>query len=641
MSEAQGKPMESAKRGSWIRGAMLLLLLLVSGALYWTWGADRYRWADPVYVAVNGLALLIAFPTIVMRALRQTFGEGRLTVDLLMSIVMISALCTGLWLEGALVALIALISEALERAAHGQAARIDTLSTRFDAMTVNVKRGEERIPLPLRDLQVGDVIVVSEGESIPVDGEIVFGNAQVSEAAITGESSFNAKAEGDAVFAGSTVQHGFLEIKLLKRGEGTLLAQVEQSVAKARRVRTPTEVMLDRTTALLVPLILAVGLGVFLFGYLLGPEKTPELLREALRRAMTVVVVASPSALALTAPIAVWMGLRRARRRGILFRDGAVMEKLSGLSTLLIDKTGTLTVARPRVAEVKGFGKRTPEQVLQEAVFVEAHSKHPLARTIVEYAQTKVSETDKPDKFIEFEGGGACAIKGERYVKVGAFWLMEDGRDISDEVTEWMTAARDKGYTCVLVADREHLLGGIAFEDEVRTEARDVLARLRKLGVKKMVMLTGDNAKVAHRIAVDLGMNEYVAECMPDTKMRRVQKEQGYGGKGVVMVGDGINDAPALAKADVGIAMGAMGTDLAMAAAQVTLLNDSLEGLYEAFALSRRLVTSVSVNIFIACALGLALTVLAAMGSLNLLQGAVLQQGIALIIAINTALLTR
>ncbi len=619
----------------------ILILLLVSGGLFLLRGADVYAWPAFSYIVINGIILLLGLPAVLYRAMRQTFGEGRLTTDLLMAVVIVCAAATGMLLEAALVVLIATVGEWLERTAHNKIGSVTQSFSIPGSQMVHVREGDDVVDMPLEKVQPGQTLVVNEGEIVPVDGAITFGNAQISEAAITGEASFNPKAEGDHVFAGSDVQHGFIEIQMQKRGEETLLAQVEQSVRKAARVRTDTEILVDRITSVLIPIILAAGLGVFLFYYLTAGEEVTQRIRHALPLAMTVVVVASPAALALAAPTAVWVGLRRAARRGILFRNGKVLEQLAGIRTLLIDKTGTLTVARPQVVDVRGFGGLSEQDVLEAALFVERHSNHPLAKTITEYGRDKVGETDKPEKFFEFEGGGACGVAGDRHIKVGAMWLMEDGRDIPDETLQWVETSKEQGRTCVLVADKTRMLGGLAFQDTMRPEAKSVMERLRKLGIRKMVMMTGDSSKAAHQIAVDLGMNEYVAECMPDTKLLRVKKEQGYGGGGVAMVGDGINDAPALAKADVGISMGAMGTDLAVAASQVTLLKDNLEALYDAFAISRRLVTSIGVNIFIACVLGLVLIVLAALGQINLLMGAILQQLIAAIIAINAGLFAR
>ncbi len=630
-----------ALMGSLPRMLVILALLIVSGTLYILQGAELYAWPAPLYIGINGLIILLGLPPVLYRAMRQTFGEGRLTTDLLMTVVIVCAAATGLLLEAALVVLIATVSEWLERTAHSKVGSLSQSFTISGTHVVHVREGEKTVDRPLEEVAPGQTLVVNEGETVPADGHIAFGNAQVSEAAITGESSFHPKAEGDELFAGSVVQHGFVEMKIDKRGADTLLAQVEESVRKASRVRTDTEILVDRITAVLIPLILAAGLGVFLFHYLTAPDKTPEVLRAALRIAMTVVVVASPSALALAAPTSVWVGLRRAAHRGVLFLNGRILEQLAGIRTLLIDKTGTLTAGRPQVVDVCGFSGVSEQEVLEAALFVERHSDHPLAKTITAYGEDKVGATDKPDKFFEFEGGGACGIKGERHIKVGAMWLMEDGREFTDEMLKWIEESKEAGRTCVLVADKTRLLGGIAFEDSMRPEAKTVMQRLRKLGIKKMVMLTGDGAKAAHQIAVDLGMNEYVAECMPDTKLHRVKKEQDRAAGGVAMVGDGINDAPALAKADVGISMGAMGTDLAVAASQVTLLKDDLESLYDAFAVSRRLVTSIGVNIFLACTLGLVLVVLAAMGQINLLTGAILQQLIAIIIAVNAGLFAR
>lgn len=620
--------------GPFPRMVAVLAILLVSGGMRYL-HPEAYHWPEKFYILINGIILLIGAPPVILRALRQTFREGRLSTDLLLSCVILSAAVTGLWLEAAIVVLIASISDLLEQAAQRKVRGIGA-GPLINVQMVHVRQGDDVVDVPVGDIQSGLILVVKEGETIPADGVITFGNAQVSEAALTGESSFNAKAEGDKVFAGGLVQHGSLEFKVDKAGDETLLAHVEKSVEKAARVRTDAEILADRLTAVLVPLILAAGLGVFLVGFY-GAKLDPMV---ALYRALAVVVVASPTAIVLAAPSAVWVGVRRAARKGIVFKSGRVLEQLARIRVLLVDKTGTLTVARPQVAEVKAFAPANETTVLEAAVFVENHSKHPLAKAIMEHAVAKQIRIEKPDKFIEFEGGGMCGIKGDKHIKVGALWLMEDGRDISDDVNQWIEATLDKGMTYVLIADKTHILGGIAFEDEIRPEAKQILARLRKKGLKRIIMMTGDNLKAANRIADELGFNEYVAECMPDTKLKRVQKEQDQG-REVAMIGDGINDAPALAKADVGIAMGAMGSDLAVEASQVTLLHDNLHGLEDVFNASRRMVLNVKINITLACLIGLGLIVLAAMGHINILMGAIAQQVAAILIALNAGLFAR
>jgi Zn2+/Cd2+-exporting ATPase len=620
------------------RAIAVLFLVLASLGLVVAFGTDFYVWPDPLYVGLNGLIMLIGAPAILARAGREMFGEGRLGADLLLSAVIVSAATLGLLLEGALVVLLGTLSECLERAAKNRLKNEARSLSVADTDTVRRRTETGTEEVLLREIEIGQVVLVQEDETVPVDGDIVFGTAQLSEAAITGESGFSPKGQGQSVFAGSRVEHGFIEVRMTQRGDQTLLAQMEQAVARAAGKSTWTENMIDRATGVLVPLLFAIGLGVFLFHYLTSPDRSLEGIRAAARIVMTMLVVASPAALALAAPTAVWAAMRRAARQGILFRDGNVMERLARVRTLLLDKTGTLTHSRPTVVDVQGFEGVSAGQVLAEAVFVERHSGHPLAKTIVAYAAERVQQVEEPDRFIEFEGGGACAIKGDRHIKVGAMWLMEDGRDISEETLEWFERSRDQGRTCVLIADKTRIIGGIAFEDAMRPEAKTVLQQLRKLGVRKMVMLTGDSAKAAHAIAVSLGMNEYVAECMPDTKMHRVVKEQSYGSSGVAMVGDGINDAPALLKADVGISMGAKGTDLAIAASHVTLLNDQLDGLVAAFRMSRRLVTVMGANVVIACVFGLLLMILAAGGYLDLLPAVLLQQVVGLLLLANARL---
>jgi Cd2+/Zn2+-exporting ATPase len=284
------------------------------------------------------------------------------------------------------------------------------------------------------------------------------------------------------------------------------------------------------------------------------------------------------------------------------------------------------------------FGAHTQEEVMKAALFVEQRSNHPMAHAICEYIQQHEVNTGVPDRFHEFEGGGACATREGRLVKVGALWLMEDGRVIPQEVRDWLEDIAGQGCTAVLVADGPDLIGGFVFEDEVRPEARATLHRLRRAGVRRIVMVTGDNPGVAERVQQKLELDEVIAECMPDTKIKQVDKEKRRGAV-VGMVGDGINDAPALAQADIGIAMGAMGSDAAIQASDAALLHNDLSGLGSLILGSQSAMAILKFNILLCITANIILGLLAALGHVALFGTILLQMGLVLLVTLMSMVL--
>jgi Cd2+/Zn2+-exporting ATPase len=611
-------------------------LLAISLGLYWKQG-EAYGWSSGLYWALNGAVLLLAIPSL-LRCLLALVREARVSADLLVWVLAGLAIGAGRLLEAAVIVVISLLADVLKAAAIRKVIKALPSAGTMENRRVWIKDGTKIRECSLQDLQKGQVVVVRQGQMIPVDGIIVSGKAEVREVSLTGEATFQVRIPGHRVLAGGFAESGSLEIRTERIGRETLVAHVERLVRHALERQTEREGFMDRFTRYYVSAIFILGLLFFVvYGqFMFASERLSS--SEALHRALLVMLAVSPVGLIVAGPLAICAGLLRAARRGILFKGGDVLENLSRVTTLLLDKTGTLTYARPQVAGIKVFGSCTEEELIDAALFVEQHSGHPIACAICEYGTRLNRNGDTPDKFHEFEGGGACATKGERWIKVGALWLMEDGRDIPAEVTAWMDDARAHGYSPVLVADRSRILGGFLMEDTVREEARSVLHKLREAGVRKFVLITGDHAETATRVQQAVGADQVAAECMPDQKMLRLAEEQRHG-RWVGMVGDGINDAPALAAADVGIAMSAWGNDLAIEAADVALLKNDLNDLYRAYASSRQTVQTIKFSLWFSILSNLMLLALAVVGRIDLLQGALLQIVIVLIVGVHSFML--
>jgi len=534
----------------------------------------------------TGLVMLAGLP-IVIRTVRTLSRKPTPTFDLLVVLITAGCLFLHMWLEASLFVVLALLTDVLNAGIAAHAGSHLLTFAAAETRRLRVKRGVEAMEVAPDGLQPGDVVMVEQGMSIPADGVVAGGLGEIMEASLTGESAYRQAAPGSNVLAGSLLQSGMLNVRVDKVGQDTAMAKVHQLVARAARSPSRLQGFLDRFAGVYVTLVLGLGVLVFIFAGQVEFSMTRIPLRAALARALLVMLAFTPFAIILLGPLSTYLALLRAARRGVVFKSVRWLEKLASVRNLVLDKTGTLTYARPAVHEVKLFAATSEKELLSAALFVERQSSHPVARAIQEHARAFDLEEDVPERFLEFEGGGAAALKGERHVKVGALWFMEDGREIPADVRAWLQEKEQQGYSMVMVADRTRILGGFALEDQVREDARQVLEDIRRMGVRRIMLLTGDNPTVAERVRQALGLDDAMAECMPDKKIQCILNERSRHGP-TAMVGDGINDAPALAAADTGLAMGALGSDAALAAAGIALLENNLDGLREAFAASRR-----------------------------------------------------
>lgn len=622
-----GKTIE--RHGATSRAAISAVLVAASWVLFLALG-DEKRLSSAAFIIVNMLAIISSgYPT--LRGLLYALREKKSNAHILVAAAALGAIALSNWLAASTILFVSVISEAIEsvclRRAHGEIIAGFVMSARYAL----VKDDDTEAEIPIHKVFRGQRLVVRQGMGIPVDGVVLSGGGQISDSALTGESALRGVNAADRVLAGMVLESGSLEMEATSVGENTVIAGIARLVEKARRQKTVSENAIDRFAQYLIPGAFFIAFTVFLADLSLFHGG----IVNALERGITVLIVACPYAAVLAAPMAIAAAIGRSAESGVLFRDGGAIERLDKATTLLIDKTGTLTYARPHVEKVRTFGNISIESMLSDAATVEQGSNHPIARAICDYARQRNVFPGKPDRFMEFEGGGACAKSGNRLVKVGARWLMEDGRQFPEEVTSWMKEAENSGYSSVLVADDQKIMGGFLIADQVREDARTTLSRLKSYGIKRIVMVTGDRGPIAQRVAAALGLDEYFAEYMPDAKLKKVEEFKA-GGDTVAMAGDGINDAPALAAADVGIAMGAMGSDSAMGAADIAVMTKDLRGLVDAFMLSKLAVNVIRHNIFFAAAVGSILAILAALGRISLLTGATLYLASALAIILNS-----
>ena len=482
--------------------------------------------------------------------------------------------------------------EAKARSRTGQA--IKALLSLAAKTAHRVRNGQEE-EIPAEAIQKGDLLRVRPGEKVPVDGVIVEGRSNVDESMITGEPMPVSKGAGDNVVGATVNQTGSFLMRAKRIGSETLLAQIVQMVAEAQRSRAPIQKLADTVSGYFVPAVISIAVITFILWSIIGPAPA---MAYALVNAVSVLIIACPCALGLATPMSIMVGVGRAAQAGILVKNAEAMEITEKVTHLITDKTGTLTAGKPEVVSRVNDKGTSEQQLLQIAASVEAHSEHPLARAIVEQVKKeKIAFRDVMD-FQSTTGGGVSAKLDGRRVLVGKEKFLADSSvTFSDELKRQADRLQEQAQTTVWVAVDGYAVGVLGIADPIKSTTRTAIRALHDMGLK-IIMCTGDNRRTAEAVARELGIDEFRAEVMPDEKIEIVKRLKA-GGAIVAMAGDGINDAPALAAADVGIAMGT-GTDVAIESASITLVKGDLMGIVKAMHLSRAVMRNIRQNLFFA-----------------------------------------
>jgi len=487
-----------------------------------------------------------------------------------------------------------LLGRWIEARAKGQASVAIERLMNLRPATALVERDGERVEIPLASVEVGDIVLVSPGAKIPVDGEVLDGASAVDESIITGESVPVEKAAGDPVVGATVNTTGRLRIRTTAVDRESVLAQIVRLVEQAQTTKAPLQRLADRVAGRFVPAVILIALAALAVWAAVGPEPKSA---HALVSFVAVLVVACPCALGLATPLAIMVGTGRGAEHGVLVRSGEALEAAGKVDTVLLDKTGTLTHGKPELVEVLPRNGVPASDLLRLAAAAEADSEHPIGRAIVRGAQAQGIAIPRAEAFHSVTGSGVEAVVEERPVIVGTADLLVDAGVPLDADESAATRLAEQGRTALYAAIDGQLAGVLAVADTVRPEAPDTVAALRRMGLR-VLMLTGDRPETAQAVARAVGIDEVRARVRPDDKAAVVRELQAKGAR-VVMAGDGINDAPALAQADLGIAMGA-GADIAMAAGDVTLVRGDLRGVLTAVRLSRRTVRTIKENLALA-----------------------------------------
>ena len=610
-------------------------------------------WLGPKYGIMSeqfGFGLLLAAyffgGYFTLREAIEKIAKGQFQIDFLMLVAATGAAILGEWAEGAFLLFLFSVGHALENYAMGRARNAVAALADLTPDEALVRRGDKTETVLIENLVVGDIVVVRSNERLPADGFVVKGSSAVNQAPITGESAPVDKLPVDdpayaaanldkltpqtRVFAGSINGSGSLDVQVTKLSGESTLARVVTLVAEAQTRQSPTQNFTKKFEKIFVPCVIALAF-VTSFAFLVFDETAAE----SFYRAMAVLVAASPCALAIATPSAVLSGVARAARGGVLIKGGAPLEAMGHLDAIAFDKTGTLTIGEPHLVEITPYGDATETELLQVSAAVEMLSDHPLAQAVVRDVKTRLGDLpSEASDFANIIGQGVSAKVDGKVVHIGKTALFEsaDGLPLPDDLRATVEAMSQNGRTTMIVRSGDRYLGAIGLMDTPREDARSVIAALRDLGLKRMMMISGDNQNVADAVAKEVGLDTAFGDLMPEDKVTKIAALKAEGG--VAMVGDGVNDAPAMANATVGIAMGAAGSDVALETADIALMADDLQTLPFAVGLSRKTSRIIRLNLWFSLGV-VALLIPATLFGLGIGPAVLVHEGSTLVVVAN------
>lgn len=573
------------------------------------------------------IAALFAGAPIALKAF-QAVRMKAFSIDLLVTIAVAGAMIIGEYTEAAVVSFLFLFGHYLEgRTLRKTRASLKSLMDMAPLEATILKNGE-RIIIPADEVQVGDLVIVQPGGRIPVDGIVISGQSLINEAAITGESVPVSKSKDDQVFSSTISDNGYLEIRSEKVGGDTTFSKIIELVEEAQETKAKTQKFMERFAAYYTPgiIILSVAVG---------------LITLDVHLALTFLVIACPGALVISVPVSIVAGIGNGAKNGILIKGGDKMENLAKINTLVFDKTGTLTKGQPQVTDIKVYGVSKVE-LLKLAAEVEVTSEHHLGKTIVEKArQSGLQLVHKPTDVEIMKGHGLRAVLDDKQIYIGN----KSGADkleiiIDDAANQYMLQQQEKGNTSVFISVDKRVIGIISIADQIREEAPATMSQLRKAGINDLMMLTGDNEQVAQKVAAQLRIDQVFSELLPEDKVTKVA-ELKTSGRSVAMVGDGINDAPAIATADVGIAMGGTATDVTMQTADIILMSDKLDKLPYAIRLAKATIRNMKQNTYFALITVALLLVGVLTDTVHLASGMLIHEISVILVILNAVRLVR
>lgn len=552
-------------------------------------------------------------------------------MSVLMSLAVIGAFAIGQYEEGATVAFLFAISEMLEAWTVERARRSIRELMDIAPAVATIRRGHSELEIPAADILIGDILIVRPGEKIAMDGLIIKGQSAINQAAITGESVPVEKGPGTEVFAGTLNTYGSLEIEVTKLVKDTTIFKIIHMVEEAQSKRAPSQAFVEKFAAVYTPIVMALAVGIMIIPPVLFQQEWIQWIY----RGLSLMVVACPCALVISTPVAIVSAISNAARNGVLIKGGVYLEETAALKAIAFDKTGTLTKGQPAVTDLIPIHLQTEDTLLKIAARLEIRSEHPLAQAIVLAAEARHLAIVPAEDFSSITGRGAHGTIDGETVYIGNLRLFLEIGALAQRIAVDVERLQNQGKTVMIVGTKEKIFGLVAVADEVRRESADTIKELRLAGIERTVMLTGDNSATAKAIAGKVGVDEFRSELLPEDKVDAIAELKTKYGK-VAMIGDGINDAPALAVSSVGIAMGSAGTDTALETADIALMADDLTKLPFAIRLSRATLTVIRQNIGFSLAIKILAVLAVFPGWLTLWLAILADMGATILVTLNS-----
>jgi Zn2+/Cd2+-exporting ATPase len=573
------------------------------------------------------ISLIIAIVPI-LRAAWIALKLRRADMNLLMTLAAIGAAILGQWFQGALVIFLFALGTTLQNFTLGRTRNAIRDLMDLTPTTATVRRNGQEVSVTVEGIQLGELLTIRPGQRIALDGIVISGVSTVDQSPITGESLPETKEKGDHVFAGTLNQTGFLEVEVTHTVRDTTVARIVHLVEEAQESRAPIQQWVDRFSAIYTPIVLLLAAGIAL----VPPFLSAQPFQVWFYKALVLLVIACPCALVIATPVSLISAIGAATRQGVLFKGGNALEAAGRLTTLAFDKTGTITQGMPVVQRVHPLGSLSANMVLLIAASLEQQSEHPFAKAIVTQATTQGLELEPPESFTAIPGKGIWAKFGQAIYFVGNRRLFEEqGIELSATAKSLLAEIESQGQTPVLIGTQQRVVGAIALADGLRLESTEAVHLLKRIGLKRLVMLTGDRSAVAQQVAQQVGIEEYQAELLPEDKLQAIYKLRRTGVVG--MVGDGINDTPALASAHVSFAVGKI--DVALEAADIVLVGNDLRRLGDAIQLSRRTLSVIQQSITVALVLNATFIILGVLGVIGLPIAVLEDMGSSLLVTLN------
>ncbi len=620
-------------------GAGFLSHVLISGGFAEAFGSEGMGIAHgvPIVSVILYLAGILAGIWFVLPKAWRAAAGLRPDMNLLMVVAVIGAAAIGEWFEAATVAFLFSVSLSLESWSVGRARRAiaSLMNLAPPSARIRDEKGRAKDVSP-DEVGVGTIFIVRPGEKIPLDGNVVKGNSAVNQAPITGESVPVDKQKGSEVYAGTINGDGVIEIESTKVAKDTTLAKIIRMVGDAQSQRSPSEQWVERFARYYTPVVMVLAVLVFLLPPLLFAANWSDWLY----RSLVLLVIACPCALVISTPVSIVAALASAAKNGVLIKGGLFVEIPARLKAIAVDKTGTLTHGKPVVIDVAPLNGHDEIELLERAVALESHSNHPLALAIVRKANERNISVPAADDFEIIQGKGAQGVINGKLFWLGSHRYLEQRGQENPEIHEQLEKLQETGHSIVVVGNDEHVCGFFSLADTVRAETKGILADLHAEGIENVAMLTGDNQGTADAIAREVGIDSVHAELLPEDKVAIIESLVNKYGQ-VAMVGDGVNDAPAMARSSLGIAMGAVGTDAAIETADIALMSDDLSKLPWLIRHSKRTLSIIRQNIWFSLGVKLLFVGLTFGGFASLWAAIAADMGASLLVIFNSLRLLR